>query len=57
MKKVYQYDYTKCMMMKLGMAYPEKGGKTSHVLMTFNQALDAIKKIDCITQVQKFIIL
>lgn len=50
MKKVYQYDYTKCMMMKLGMAYPEKGGKTSHVLMTFNQAIDAIKKIDCITQ-------
>lgn len=46
----FQYDYTKCMMMKLGMAYPEKDRKTSHVLMTFEQALDVIKKIDFITQ-------
>lgn len=51
MKKLsYCYDYTKCMMMKLGMAYPEKDGKKSHVLMTFEQALDAIKKINHITQ-------
>lgn len=50
MKTNYNYDYTKCMMMKLGMAYPEKDGKSSHVLMTFEQALDAIKKIDNITQ-------
>lgn len=50
MKTNYKYDYTKCMMMKLGMAYPEKDGKSSHVLMTFEQALDAIKKIDNITQ-------
>lgn len=51
MKKTdYCYDYTQCMMMKLGMAYPEKGENKSHVLMTFEQALDAIKKIDHITQ-------
>lgn len=50
MKTNYNYDYTKCMMMKLGMAYPEKDGKSSHVLMTFKQALDAIQKIDNITQ-------
>ncbi len=50
MKTNYNYDYTQCMMMKLGMAYPEKDGKSSHVLMTFEQALDAIKKIDNITQ-------
>lgn len=51
MEKIqYCYDYTKCMMMKLGMAYPEKDRKTSHVLITFEQALDAIKKIDHITQ-------
>lgn len=51
MKKTdYCYDYTQCMMMKLGMAYPEKGKNKSHVLMTFEQALDAIKKIDHITQ-------
>lgn len=50
MEKNYNFDYTKCMMMKLGMAYPEKGGKSSHVLMTFEQALDAVKKIDNITQ-------
>ncbi len=46
----YSYDYTKCMMMKLGMAVPEKGGKASRVLMTFDQALEAIKKIDAVTQ-------
>lgn len=50
MKTNYNYDYTKCMMMKLGMAYPEKNGKSSHVLMTFEQALDVIKTIDNITQ-------
>ena len=38
------------MMMKLGMAYPEKDGSKSHVLMNFEQALDAVKKIDHITQ-------
>lgn len=46
----YNYDYTRVMMMKLGMAHPEKGGKSSRVLMTFDQALEAIKKIDAVTQ-------
>lgn len=46
----YCYDYTKCMMMKLKIALPEKGGAGSQVRMTFEQALDAIQKIDCITQ-------
>lgn len=46
----YRYDYTKCMMMKLGMAHPEKGGQKSHALMNFSQALDAIRKIDALTQ-------
>lgn len=50
METNYNYDYTKCMMMKLGMAYPEKDGKSSHVLMNFEQALDAVKKIDNLTQ-------
>lgn len=49
-KNLYCYDYTNCMMMKLGMAYPEKDGSKSHVLMNFEQALDAVKKIDHITQ-------
>lgn len=49
-KNSYCYDYTKCMMMKLGMAYPEKNAAESHVLMNFEQALDAMKKIDAITQ-------
>lgn len=50
MQTNYNYDYTKCMMMKLGMAHPEKDGKKSHVLMTFAQALDIIKKVDHMTQ-------
>lgn len=47
----YNYDYTKCMVMKLGLAHPDKArpGK-SKVLMTFEQALDFIKKVDAITQ-------
>ena len=47
----YNYDYTKCMVMKLGLAHPDNTrlGK-SKVLMTFEQALDFIKKVDAITQ-------
>lgn len=46
----YHYDYTKCMMMKLGLSYPEKDDTSkSHVLMTFEQALDCIKKVDAMT--------
>lgn len=46
----YRYDYTTCMMMKLGMAHPERKGTGSHVLMTFEQALDVIRQIDAVTQ-------
>lgn len=53
MEKVwnYNYDYASCMVMKLGMAVPDKGnpGK-SKVSLTFRDALDYIKKIDNITQ-------
>lgn len=47
----FNYDYSKCMVMKLGMAHPdkEKTGK-SKVLLTFEEALEYIKKIDNITQ-------
>lgn len=46
----FNYDYTRCMMMKLGMAYPEPNDTSkSHVLMTFEQALECIKKIDVMT--------
>lgn len=47
----FNYDYSKCMVMKLGMAYPEKEiPNKSHVLLTFEEALEYIKKIDTITQ-------
>lgn len=47
----FKYDYSKCMVMKLGMAYPEKNiPNKSHVLLTFDEALEFIKKIDNITQ-------
>lgn len=53
MEKVwnYNYDYASCMVMKLGMAVPDKEnpGK-SKVSLTFRDALDYIKKIDNITQ-------
>lgn len=47
----YNYDYAQCMVMKLGMAHPDKKnpGK-SKVLLTFADALEYIKKIDAITQ-------
>ncbi|MGN0542954.1 MAG: endo-alpha-N-acetylgalactosaminidase family protein [Acutalibacteraceae bacterium] len=52
MNKIFEfnYDYSRCMVMKLGMAYPEKNipGK-SHVLMTFEEALPYIQKIDSMT--------
>lgn len=47
----FNYDYASCMVMKLGMAYPEKKiTNKSHVELTFAQALEYIKKIDNITQ-------
>lgn len=47
----FNYDYSECMVMKLGMAFPDKEnpGK-SKVLLTFEDALEYIKKIDNITQ-------
>lgn len=47
----FNYNYSECMVMKLGMAIPDKDnpGK-SKVLMTFDEALEYIKKIDNITQ-------
>ena len=46
----FRYDYSKCMMMKLPMAYPEpKDTSKSHVIMNFEQALDYIKEIDNMT--------
>lgn len=47
----FNYDYSKCMVMKLGMANPEKRiPNKSHVKLTFSEALQYIKKIDNITQ-------
>lgn len=47
----FNYDYSKCMVMKLGMANPEKKiPNKSHVKLTFSEALQYIKKIDNITQ-------
>lgn len=48
-KLQYQYDYTKCMMMKLPMAFPSKDKKTSTVINNFEDALDIIKKVDAVT--------
>lgn len=46
----FRYDYTKCMMMKLSMAYPEpKDTGRSHVMMNFEQALACIKQVDAMT--------
>ena len=47
----YNYDYSKCMVMKLGMAVPDiKNKGKSKVLLSFDDALEYIKKIDNITQ-------
>lgn len=47
----FNYDYSKCMVMKLGMAHPKKKiPNKSHVKLTFSDALEYIKKIDNITQ-------
>lgn len=47
----YNYDYSQCMVMKLGMAHPEKKvPNKSYIQLTFEEALEYIKKIDSITQ-------
>lgn len=45
----YTYDYTKTMMMKMGLSHPDRKGG-SNVSLTFENALDIIKKLDNITQ-------
>ncbi|MEG2720565.1 MAG: endo-alpha-N-acetylgalactosaminidase family protein [Oscillospiraceae bacterium] len=49
-KYTYQYDYTKCMMMKMPMAFPSKDKKTSTVINTFEDALEIMKQVDTVTQ-------
>lgn len=46
----FNYDYSQCMVMKIGMSFPEKdmSGK-SHVLLRFDEALDFVKKVDAMT--------
>lgn len=47
----FNYDYSKCMVMKLKMSDPEKNiPNKSHVELNFADALEYIKKIDNITQ-------
>ena len=47
----YRYDYSKCMVMKIGLSHPDPQDNTkSRVLLTFAQALAYIKAIDAITQ-------
>lgn len=47
----FNYNYSECMVMKLGMAFPDKENQgKSKVLLTFEDALEYIKKIDNITQ-------
>lgn len=45
----FNFDYTKCMMMKLAMAFPNKEGNGSDVVCTFEDALEIIKRVDAIT--------
>ncbi|MGN0517041.1 hypothetical protein, partial [Eubacterium sp.] len=47
----FNYDYSECMVMKLGMAIPDKENpEKSKVFLTFEEALEYIKKIDNVTQ-------
>lgn len=46
----YTYDYTKVMMMKLGLSFPDKKGNGSIVENTFEDALNIIKTVDNLTQ-------
>lgn len=46
----FHYDYTRCMVMKMPLAFPEKDGVSSRVVNTFEDALAMIRTIDHITQ-------
>lgn len=45
----FNFDYTKCMMMKILLATPKKSGKGCDVVNTFADALQIIKEVDAIT--------
>ena len=46
----YNYDYSQTLWMKLFMAKPDFPNHKSEVYFTFEQALDVIKTVDCLTQ-------
>lgn len=46
----FHYDYPQCMVMKMPLARPEKDGKTSRVLNTFEDAMEMIRTMDAVTQ-------
>lgn len=55
----FNYDYSECMVMKLGLAIPDKEHTNkSKVLLTFNEALDYIKRLTISRrELQKYTIL
>lgn len=52
----FNYDYSKTLWLKMFLAKPDFPNKTSDVKISFEQALDIVKKIDNITQGVKKII-
>ncbi|MBQ7961376.1 MAG: hypothetical protein IJ289_02150 [Clostridia bacterium] len=51
-KQKFNYDYSKILWMKMFLAKPDYENNTSEVLINFEQALEIIKRIDNITQLQ-----
>lgn len=49
-KLKYNYDYTKCMMMKMPMAFPNPDKTGSVVINNFDDVFDMIKKVDAVTK-------
>lgn len=45
----FHFDYTKCMMMKLPMAHPNREGNGSVVINNFADALEIIRQVDAMT--------
>lgn len=50
MGKHYNYDYAQTMMMKMFLARPDYPHDTSEVLISFEDALEIIRRVDTITQ-------
>ena len=50
MRQKWNYDYAKTLWMKMYLAEPDFPNNRSQVFITFEQALDIIKAVDCITQ-------